>query len=66
LISRPVCHHAAVLRCEECWCVSDNARGWFAFGADLPADDHSPEVATYCPRCAEKHFDKKPRERDYT
>jgi hypothetical protein len=46
--------------------VSDNARGWFAFGADLPADDHSPEVATYCPRCAEKHFDKKPRERDYT
>src|SRR5215213_9606492 len=38
-----------MLRCEECWCVSDNARGWFAFVADLPDDDYPPEVATYCP-----------------
>jgi hypothetical protein len=37
-----------------------------AFVADLPEEGDPPEVATYCPPCAEKHFDKKPRERDYT
>jgi hypothetical protein len=55
-----------MLRCEECWCVSDSARGWFAFVADLPDDEDPPEVATYCPPCAEKHFDAKLRQRDYT
>jgi hypothetical protein len=35
-----------MLRCEPCWCVSDSARGWFAFVADLPDDDDPPEVAT--------------------
>jgi hypothetical protein len=54
------------LRCEECWCVSDSARAWFAFVADLPDDEDPPAVATYCPPCAAKHFDKNPRERDYT
>jgi hypothetical protein len=40
--------------------------GLFAFVADLPDDEDPPEVATYCPPCAEKHFDAKLRQRDYT
>jgi hypothetical protein len=31
-------HHIPVLRCEACWCVSDSARGWFAFIAKDPED----------------------------
>jgi hypothetical protein len=30
-----------------------------AFVADLPEEGDPPEVATYCPPCAEKHFDKR-------
>jgi hypothetical protein len=38
------------LLCEECGVLTiDHARGWRA----LFTDDDPPEVATYCPHCAE-------------
>jgi hypothetical protein len=33
---------ASVLRCEECWCVSQSGRGWFAFIAEDPEDGEGP------------------------
>ena len=45
-----------MLRCEECGCVSGGARGWLAFVVDLPDDDDPPEVATYCPPCADREL----------
>jgi hypothetical protein len=45
-----------MLRCEECRCVSDRARGWLAFVADLPDDDEPPEFAAYCPPCADREI----------
>ena len=43
-----------MLRCEECGCVSDAARGRLAFIAEDPDGDE--EVATYCPPCADREL----------
>ena len=45
-----------MLRCEECSCVSEAAKGWLAFIAEDPDDDEPPEVATYCPPCADREL----------
>jgi hypothetical protein len=45
-----------MLRCEECGCVSDTAPGWLAFIAEDPEDGEGPEVATYCPPCADREL----------
>jgi len=39
---------------------------WFGYIAEDPEDGEGPVIAVYCPPCAAKHFDAKPRERDYT
>jgi hypothetical protein len=57
---------AAVLRCEECWCVSVEGRGWLAFIAYVPEEDDPPVVATYCPPCAERELGRQQREPGYT
>ena len=46
----------AVLRCEECRCFSDIGKGWLAFIAEDPDDGEGPEVATYCPPCADREL----------
>jgi hypothetical protein len=45
-----------MLRCEECGCLSDTAPGWLAFIAEDPEDGEGPEVATYCPPCADREL----------
>jgi hypothetical protein len=45
-----------VLRCEECSCVSATAKGWLAIIAADPDDGEGPEVATYCPPCADREL----------
>ena len=46
----------SVLRCQECRCSSETAKGWLAFIAEDPDDDEPPEVATYCPPCADREL----------
>jgi hypothetical protein len=36
--------------------VSATAKGWLAFIAEDPDDDEPPEVATYCPPCADREL----------
>jgi hypothetical protein len=50
-----------VLKCEECGCKTASARGWFAYLAEDPEGDE-PMVRTYCPPCAERELDARPRE----
>ena len=45
-----------MLVCEECRCVSETALGWLAFIAEDPDGDEPPEVATYCPPCADREL----------
>jgi hypothetical protein len=45
-----------MLRCGECSCVSPTARGWLAFIVFDPEDGEPPEVATYCPPCADREM----------
>ena len=45
-----------MLRCEECRCVSETGKGWLAFIAEDPDGDEPPEVATYCPPCADREL----------
>jgi hypothetical protein len=43
--------------CAECAVEAPaDARGWRAYVADDPRDDEPPDVATYCPECAEREF----------
>jgi hypothetical protein len=46
----------SVLRCEECSCVSETAKRWLAFIAEDPDDGEGPQVATYCPPCADREL----------
>jgi hypothetical protein len=51
------------LRCEECCCTTEPARGWRAMIVD---DEDDPEmdayVVCYCPSCAQREFGRsKPR-----
>ena len=56
---------ARVLRCEECWCVSASGAGWFGFVDEEPEDGQGAVVATYCPPCAARVLEAKPRELEY-
>ena len=48
---------AGSLRCVECGAIADvEARGWRAFIAHNPDEDELPEIAVYCPDCAEREF----------
>jgi len=44
------------LRCIECRRESASGSRWRAYLADDPRDDDPPEVALYCPSCAEREF----------
>ena len=54
----------AALRCEECGCLSEEARDWIA---KIVEDDEDPDadtyVVTYCPLCALLEFRRAPRSR---
>jgi hypothetical protein len=54
-----------MLRCEECSCVSRTAPGWLAFVTHDPDDDEPPEVATYCPPCADRELRPVPHAAGY-
>lgn len=46
-----------VLACAECPRLSTaTARGWKAYRTDDPETDETPELAFYCPQCAELEF----------
>jgi hypothetical protein len=55
-----------MLVCVECWCVSHIDNGWLAYVAEDPDDKEGPIAGTYCPPCAARRFDAKPRLREYT
>jgi hypothetical protein len=40
----------------KCRCVSETGKGWRAFIAEDPDGDEPPEVATYCPPCADREL----------
>jgi hypothetical protein len=54
-----------VLKCEECGCDSETGRGWLAYIAEDPEDGEGPTVCTYCPPCAERELDARPRSGRY-
>ena len=41
-----------MLQCVRCLCLSDDAEGWVAIAREPEAAAH-PELATYCPPCAD-------------
>ena len=45
-----------MLRCVECGTESDTAWRWVAYVLEDPEDEVDPEVALYCPDCAEREF----------
>ena len=45
-----------MLCCEECRCVSDTGKGRLAFIAEDRDGDEPPEIATYCPPCADREL----------
>jgi hypothetical protein len=45
-----------MLRCEECGCLSETAKGWLAFIAEDPEDGEGPEIALYCLPCADREM----------
>jgi hypothetical protein len=55
-----------MLRCEECGCLSESGKGWLGY----IVEDHEEEgeetiVCTYCPPCAERELDARPRSSRY-
>jgi ribosomal protein L44E len=50
------------LRCEECGCFTELARGW---RAKIVEDEEDPEmdpyVVCYCPTCAQREFGQSER-----
>jgi hypothetical protein len=45
------------MRCAECKTEAINpARGWRALRIDIPQEGDEPDVAFYCPECAEREF----------
>jgi hypothetical protein len=45
------------LVCRECGAVADPyARGWRGYRVDDPEENEPPELAFYCPWCAEREF----------
>jgi hypothetical protein len=51
--------------CAACWCVSESGRGWFGSIAEDPEAGEGAVVATYCPPCAARELDAKPRDHEY-
>jgi hypothetical protein len=55
---------ASLVRCEECRCISEDARDWIPKVID---DDEEPDyesfVVLYCPDWAEREFQWQPRSR---
>ena len=48
---------AVELRCIECNSfASSSALGWRAYVVEDPEGDDDPEVAIYCPTCAQEQF----------
>jgi hypothetical protein len=58
---RRVRNACAVLTCEICSCRSESGKGWFGFIAEDPEDGEGSVVCTYCPPCAERELDARPR-----
>jgi hypothetical protein len=54
-----------MLTCEECGCKSASGRGWFGYIAEDPEDGEATVVCTYCPPCAQRELDARPREPRY-
>lgn len=54
-----------VLTCEECGCTSRSGRGWLGYLVEDPEGFEPTVVCTYCPPCAERELDARPRELDY-
>ena len=55
-----------MVRCEECGCASESAKGWFgSIAVDPKGEDVQAIVFTYCPPCAERRLDAKPAEHEY-
>ena len=47
------------MRCAECDAEAhENAEGWRLYRADVPDEDEEPELAAYCPSCAQREFDE--------
>jgi RNase P subunit RPR2 len=54
------------LRCEECRCTTELARGWRAQIVDDEEDpEMDPYVVCYCPSCGQREFGQsQPRHRE--
>jgi len=50
-----------MLHCEECGCFSEVGKGWFAYIVEDPEGGEPPTVCTYCPPCAARELDARPR-----
>jgi len=51
-------YHPAVLRCDECGCISDElGRSWAAFSGEDPDGVEPTSIAIMCPACAAREFD---------
>jgi hypothetical protein len=52
------------MRCEECRAEATGlAEGWRGLRTDIPDEGDEPEVAFYCPECAEREFELDPPRR---
>jgi hypothetical protein len=54
-----------VLTCQECGCVSESGKGWFAYIVEDPDASEGPVVCMYCPPCAEAELEARPRSAAY-
>lgn len=55
-------YHPAVLSCQECDCVTEDALGWRGHVARDPDNPASEALLVlYCPVCAEREFCVSPR-----
>jgi hypothetical protein len=54
-----------MLRCEECGCLSESGKGWLGYIVEDPEDGEEPIVCTYCPPCAQRELDARPRSHRY-
>ncbi len=51
-----------MLTCVSCGCVSPTGKAWFGYIAE-ESDAEEPLVALYCPPCAEREREARPRGR---
>jgi len=46
-----------VLECQECGCVTEDAKGWVSLIVDDSDEfDFEEYVVSYCPLCADREF----------